>query len=296
MPFQAVVASLVVGAMVLLAAVLAYQVSRSARQAIVEASDESAQRIGMLINERVRRIVDPADASLRLLSFDPVSAATGLQQRLLRLPLLAGLLSQNPLLAAVFVGYRDGQFLLVRPLRDAAVRERLGAPPGAAYLVQSMAHEGRQGPELAGRWSFYDADLKLLHTALQPGYRFDPRTRPWYQEGREGQSLTAPYVFFTTQEVGVTLSQPSADGLAVLGLDVALSTLGREAGGLRLAAALKESGLAASNSEANRKIQEGAVKVDGNRTVDREFRLVPGTEYVLQLGPRKFARVQVSPA
>ena len=231
-PFHAVVASLVVGAMVLLAAVLALQVSRSARQAIVEASDENAQRIATIINERVRRIVDPADASLRLLAFDPVASATTLPQRLQRLPLLAGLLSQNPLLASVFVGYRDGQFLLVRPLRDPQVRQRLGAPPSAAFLVQSRAREGARG--LVGRWTFYGADLRLLHTGLRPEYQFDPRTRPWYQEGREGQSLTAPYVFFTTQEVGVTLSQPSADGLAVLGLDVALSTLGREAGGLRL--------------------------------------------------------------
>jgi tyrosyl-tRNA synthetase len=68
-----------------------------------------------------------------------------------------------------------------------------------------------------------------------------------------------------------------------------------EQGGLRLAAALKEAGLAASNSEASRKIQEGAVKVDGHKTTDREMRLVPGSEYVLQLGPRRFARVQVSP-
>jgi tyrosyl-tRNA synthetase len=68
-----------------------------------------------------------------------------------------------------------------------------------------------------------------------------------------------------------------------------------DAGGLKLAAALKEAGLAASNSEANRKIQEGAVRVDGNKTVDREMRLVAGAEYVLQLGSRKFARVQVSP-
>jgi tyrosyl-tRNA synthetase len=68
-----------------------------------------------------------------------------------------------------------------------------------------------------------------------------------------------------------------------------------DAGGVKLAAALKEAGLAASNSEANRKIQEGAVRVDGNRTVDKELRLVPGAEYVLQLGSRKFARVQVSP-
>src|SRR5262245_2929533 len=68
-----------------------------------------------------------------------------------------------------------------------------------------------------------------------------------------------------------------------------------EAGGIRLAAALKEAGLVASNSEANRKIGEGAVRVDGNKTTDRETRLTVGAEYILQLGPRKFARVQVSP-
>jgi tyrosyl-tRNA synthetase len=70
---------------------------------------------------------------------------------------------------------------------------------------------------------------------------------------------------------------------------------GADAGGLRLAAALKEAGLAASNSEANRKIAEGAVKVDGTKTTDREARLSVGAEHILQVGPRRFARVQVSP-
>jgi tyrosyl-tRNA synthetase len=70
---------------------------------------------------------------------------------------------------------------------------------------------------------------------------------------------------------------------------------GVDAGGVRLAAALKESGLVASNSEANRKIAEGAVRIDGNKTTDKEFRLAVGAEYILQLGPRRFARVQVSP-
>ena len=39
-----------------------------------------------------------------------------------------------------------------------------------------------------------------------------------------------------------------------------------------------------------------SVRVDGNKTTDRETRLACGAEYILQLGPRKFARVQVSPA
>jgi tyrosyl-tRNA synthetase len=68
-----------------------------------------------------------------------------------------------------------------------------------------------------------------------------------------------------------------------------------DSGGLKLAAALKESGLVTSNSEANRKIAEGAVKVDGTKTTDRETRLSVGSEHILQLGPRRFARVQVSP-
>ncbi len=79
--------------------------------------------------------------------------------------------------------------------------------------------------------------------------------------------------------------------------DLPLQSLScQDAGGLRLAAALREAGLAASNSEANRKILEGAVKVDGNKVLDRETRLQPGSEYLLQLGSRRFARVQVAPA
>jgi tyrosyl-tRNA synthetase len=84
-------------------------------------------------------------------------------------------------------------------------------------------------------------------------------------------------------------SLPTADDLPLQKLS------SQDGGGLKLAAALREAGLAASNSEANRKIQEGAVKVDGNKVLDRETRLAPGSEYLLQLGPRRFARVQVSP-
>jgi HD-GYP domain-containing protein (c-di-GMP phosphodiesterase class II) len=125
--------------------------------------------------------------------------------------------------------------LLVRPLRNANLRTRMGAPGNAAYLLQSIARE-QGGAPLVGRWSFYDAQLRLLATSIRPDYRFDPRTRPWYDEALQTgtQILTTPYVFFTTHEVGVTLSQPSEEGRAVLGLDVALTDLGREIGSLRL--------------------------------------------------------------
>jgi tyrosyl-tRNA synthetase len=65
------------------------------------------------------------------------------------------------------------------------------------------------------------------------------------------------------------------------------------AGGLGIASLLRQSGLAASNSEAVRSIEQGGVKVDGNRVSDRALRLGSGT-YVLQVGKRKWARVTVA--
>ncbi|MBV7543883.1 HD domain-containing phosphohydrolase [Acidovorax sp. sic0104] len=234
-PFEVLIASVVVLAMLLLTALLVYQVGTSARQAMIDASDDSAQHISQLISERVHRIVDPADATIRLLAFDPLASATNLPARLRRLPVLARLLEQNKLLSAVFIGYPDGQFLLLRPIRNAALHARLQAPPDAAYLLQSMARE-RGAAGMVGRWSYYDAQLRVIDTAVRPEYRYDPRSRPWYAEAalQNAQVLTAPYVFFTTQEVGVTLSQPSEDGRAVIGLDVALTDLGAEIGSLRL--------------------------------------------------------------
>jgi tyrosyl-tRNA synthetase len=66
-----------------------------------------------------------------------------------------------------------------------------------------------------------------------------------------------------------------------------------EAAGLRVANLLKAAGLAASTSEANRKIDEGAVKIDGVRVSDRSLTLHAGADHVLQVGTRRYARVQL---
>jgi tyrosyl-tRNA synthetase len=66
-----------------------------------------------------------------------------------------------------------------------------------------------------------------------------------------------------------------------------------EAAGMRLANVLREAGLAASTSEANRKIEEGAVRIDGQRVTDRGLVLLPGADHVFQLGSRRFARLKL---
>jgi len=61
--------------------------------------------------------------------------------------------------------------------------------------------------------------------------------------------------------------------------------------GLRLAALLKAAGLASSNSEANQKIKERAVRIDAEVVEDAQRVFAPGFEAVLQVGKRNFARV-----
>jgi tyrosyl-tRNA synthetase len=69
-------------------------------------------------------------------------------------------------------------------------------------------------------------------------------------------------------------------------------TVQAEAGGVSIAAVLKLAGLAPSSSEAIRNIEQGGVKVDGEKIGDRSLRLPAGV-YVLQVGKRKWARVTV---
>ena len=61
--------------------------------------------------------------------------------------------------------------------------------------------------------------------------------------------------------------------------------------GLRLPALLVAAGLASSNSEANRKLKERAVRIDGELVEDASSVFAPSFEGVLQVGKRNFARV-----
>ncbi|MFC3660749.1 tyrosine--tRNA ligase [Luteimonas notoginsengisoli] len=63
--------------------------------------------------------------------------------------------------------------------------------------------------------------------------------------------------------------------------------------GIRIAPLLTAAGITQSNSEANRKLKERAVKVDGHVVEDPGTTFAPGFEGVLQVGKRNFARVRL---
>lgn len=64
-------------------------------------------------------------------------------------------------------------------------------------------------------------------------------------------------------------------------------------GEIGIARLIKEAGLCPSTGEANRNINQGGVRLEGERISDRGLKVKPGT-YTLQVGKRRWAKVTVS--
>ena len=106
------------------------------------------------------------------------------------------------------------------------------------------------------------------------------------------------------RELATRFHDAAAAGTAIAGWHAAVTGQGDTsllplqdvavpADGIRIAALLTAAGITSSNSEANRKLKERAVKVDGAVVEDAALGFVPGFEGVLQVGKRNFARVRL---
>lgn len=64
--------------------------------------------------------------------------------------------------------------------------------------------------------------------------------------------------------------------------------------GMPIANVLKEAGLTNSTSDAMRMIQQGAVKIDGQKVDDKSLQIKAGINSIFQVGKRKFAQIKTT--
>lgn len=234
LPF--LIASAITLGMLVLAVVLIGQSFRGMEAAKVSAASAAARQLAISVDDRIHAITAPPSTALAVLSHDALGGADSLEQRLERLPVLADILASSEIVSAVYAGYPSGDFVLLRKVRSSGTLQFPEAPDGTRYLLQTITR-GRQG--VPGEWRFYNAEMTLLEQRTVPGYNYDPRTRPWYRAARGSTSteLSAPYLFFTTQETGITLSRraanATADTGAVYGIDVTVTDLSLQLAELR---------------------------------------------------------------
>ena len=128
--------------------------------------------------------------------------------------------------------------------------------------------------------------------------------RKWKLEVEEGRNPRDIKVTFA-QEIVARFHNPAAAQKALADFearfkqgeipeDLVEIPLATGAEPILLYQVLKQAGLTASTSEAMRMIEQGGVKVNGQKVSDKALKLPPGGPYVLQVGKRRFAKVTLS--
>ncbi|MGG2400121.1 HD domain-containing phosphohydrolase [Pseudomonas sp. SH1-B] len=192
-------------------------------QLIFSSSTTLFERIQQDVEKDLDNTYRPIRHMLSLLALHPATQADELDERLELLPLFVQALRDNPKLASIYLGYEDGDFFMVRPLRSEMLKSRFDAPENAAYQVWAI---DRSSSGTASDYLFYDGSLNQLSRRQNLSESYDPRQREWFIRARAGggQITTAPYLFFSTQEIGTTLARRT--GLTtVLGADLTLNDL-----------------------------------------------------------------------
>lgn len=153
--------------------------------------------------------------------------------------LLRNLTESQPNVDGTFVGYPDGSFIDVR-------REIEAGSDG--FRVKTIQITDRQRTV---KVEIIKPELGMVDSFSLPDDIYDPRNRPWYAGvQRADEHWTEPYVFFTSNEPGITYSVPVRDetgaSVAVVGVDIRLADLQEFLAGRRPSA---NGGAAVVNSE-----------------------------------------------
>ncbi|WP_420554260.1 HD domain-containing phosphohydrolase [Neptuniibacter marinus] len=198
------------------------------------ALEEQFDTLGMMIQERARRLVEPVQSQLSILIYDQITVASDLSTRLSRLPVLAEALKNNPTIRNIYVGYVNGEFFLAKKIDNDELRSLFQLDKTTSFLVQSITID--VNGNRVGEYRLYDENLRLQAVKVKSDYTYDPRDRSWFQasEGKSGSVTSAPYAFFTTDKIGVTISQRSVNASAVVGFDATIGQLAAEVKSLQL--------------------------------------------------------------
>jgi HD-GYP domain-containing protein (c-di-GMP phosphodiesterase class II) len=166
----------------------------------------------------------PVATSVRLLASASISEAKTLEDRIKHMPILAEVIKDEPQITGFQVGYADGDYFIMRPLNTDHMREVFSAPEGARYMVDHIDH-GEQGNNRQRR-IFLAGELEPVGETLSSITNYDPRLRPWYQETESSSiiQVTSPYMFFFSEQVGITVSRYSVKGNSTVAADITLES------------------------------------------------------------------------
>ena len=218
-PLHVSIASIVSVLLVLVAGMIVANDQIAGRRAALAYAKESFQNLGEIVRIElqarrgpVETAVEATVATVSLLPADGIFSIDTVR-------LFAQRLSETDGLDALYYGDRQGNFAIVFNL---AVAAEGAGPAYLSWIIQ------RPGPgEFDQTVIMLDGDYGIVSTDHRQHNSYDPRTRPWFHGAMVADRTvqTPPYVYFESNDIGITVAARTRDGHGVVGGDLTLRTL-----------------------------------------------------------------------
>ncbi|MEM8538255.1 MAG: cache domain-containing protein, partial [Pseudomonadota bacterium] len=189
----------------------------TSEQALLRQSRDLLNKDGTNVVERIKGFMDPARQTISLaqrlsennvLSLDDVD---GLESFLFRQ------LQTGRQLSGIYFGGVDGRFVYVMRSKETG-----------SYRTKVIESQTENSP---AKYIWRNNRYSVTRAEEDPTDTFDPRTRPWFQDAVELKTgvWTDPYVFYSSQQPGITFSAPVYDTkgelMGVFGVDMEIDAL-----------------------------------------------------------------------
>jgi len=224
-PLHLTISALFITLIVILGVVLSWQNYSKTSDIIRSSADKLYDQVATELLLDIKATYRPVGDTLALLALTPITRATSLVERLDALDMLREVLRSGPSVTGIQIGYPDGDFFILRPLRDSASREQFAAPADSMFVadhVESDAGSQRQLTRI-----FFNGDLQEIARNKPEMTVYDPRSRDWYSQALAAADLvlTRPYLFYFAHKVGITLARRVGETGVVVASDVTLHNL-----------------------------------------------------------------------
>jgi len=195
----------------------------TAQRLLQKSADAAEQRIAVFY-EPVIAIVALGSRVPEITGMNPGNASE-------RLDMVMTGLRRYPQLFSLYVGFDDGSFDMVTRIGGAersSARKALGAPENAVFAHEVIRVDAA-GKRTAS-WTFLDEHGATVGQRPDSETGYDPRQRQWFHLAKTDEMVhrSDPYIFASSQEIGITLSRALEGGSGgVFGADLAVQDVSR---------------------------------------------------------------------
>jgi HAMP domain-containing protein len=224
-PLHLTISALFITLVVVLGVILSWQNYSKTSEIILSSADQMYDQVTQELLLDIKSTYRPVGDTLGLLALTPLVDAGSLAERLRSVPLLGEALRNESAVTGIQAGYPNGDFFIVRPLADAALRKRFEAPADAGFMADHIDTDAAGERRLIRL--FFDDRLREITRQAAVKTEYDPRLRGWYTRAVEkaGLVMTEPYLFYFMKMAGLTLAREVGDSGVVVASDVTLDRL-----------------------------------------------------------------------